>query len=231
VLEKFHKDWDAVSNYLCRHRSIVASLQDSMHPSSDMIRYLWAWLNVNTRCLYDDLGRRREDNISLCPVFDFANHTWKDTNMRPRVPTPDQVWGWTRISRGIAADLTCETLERKVECDEELLLTYGSHANTRLFVEYGFVNAISEEDIFSGEYPGEVIVDDVVMKLAEGNGGKRLLSEMKDTLEVAGYWRYVNKMIPISDNERIYTTHWHSGTTGTGLCTRRLCQLIHPIVC
>lgn len=30
--EKFRKDWDAVSDYLCRHRSIVASLQDSMLP-------------------------------------------------------------------------------------------------------------------------------------------------------------------------------------------------------
>jgi hypothetical protein len=31
---------------------------------------------VNTRCLYHDLGfAKSSDNITMCPLLDFANHT------------------------------------------------------------------------------------------------------------------------------------------------------------
>ena len=125
-------------------------------------------------------------------MFDFSNHTWKDANMAPRASWPVSGKG-IQISRRTSNDLTCETLDRKVEEHEELLLTYGSHANTRLFVEYGFVNAVPEENILSGAYPGEINVDEVVINLAETKEGKQFISEMKAILEAEGYWRCVGQ--------------------------------------
>jgi hypothetical protein len=58
---------------------------------------MWAWLNgrliyrrsqllkpslyaVNTRCLYHDLKfSDLSDNITMCPLLDFANHTSADS--------------------------------------------------------------------------------------------------------------------------------------------------------
>ena len=105
--------------------------------------------------------------------------------MRPQPDTHTQKTGRSTIH-----DLTCVTLESPVQPGQELFLTYGAHANARLFVEYGFVNAVSAHEF--AEYPGEVLVDDMVESiLLQSTTGSSDLGCWRDELEEQGYWLYV----------------------------------------
>ncbi|VDB82967.1 unnamed protein product [Peniophora sp. CBMAI 1063] len=180
IESRFWNDWKAVeaTSYL---RDMPGETKELASIKFD---FLWGWLNVNTRCLYDDLGLGREDNISLCPVFDFANHVWTGATMRPQVDSPSS----KKPGSSTLRDLTCTTLATPMRPGEELFLTYGSHANARLFVEYGFVNPASTSDFT--EYPGEVLIDDVeeaILQQAAGDAPTDL-SRWRDELEEQGYW-------------------------------------------
>jgi len=76
--------------------------------------------------------------------------------------------------------------EVAIEPGEEIYLTYGSHSNRTLFIEYGFVNNVTQESIQSGEYPGEVDVQQVIEELflSQGTVG----AWMKEVLQDEGYW-------------------------------------------
>ncbi|KAI0318943.1 hypothetical protein OF83DRAFT_1113040 [Amylostereum chailletii] len=175
--KRFWKDWDQVKLYMDEHTTLTDIV------SRDPADFLWAWLNVNTRCLYDDIGQPRSDNISLCPIFDFANHVWARPTMQPLRPEQHL---WTDGRRTKSSELTCATLETIVERDQEVFLSYGGHSNLTLFVEYGFVNTVAEEGWTSGAYPGEVIVDDVVKNVLDERGELGL--RIKDILEGENYW-------------------------------------------
>ena len=126
---------------------------------------------MNTRCLFYPLTAQRasEDNITLCPLLDYANHSFTapDVNtarLRERAyPIP------TFLS---PPDLTLEQ-------GEQVFLRYGSHPRCTLFTEYGFVDRGA---------PIEVSVDDLVEELFEnavdGSEGKKLL-------EGHNYWGFV----------------------------------------
>lgn len=95
--------------------------------------YLWAWLCVNTRCLYDHLSDKNEaDNLTLAPVIDFLNHT-----------SNPQLACSTEFSR--AGDM-----EIKSSCaypaGSEVYITYGAHSNLFLLCEYGFTLPSNPED-------------------------------------------------------------------------------------
>lgn len=75
-----------------------------------------------------------------------------------------------------------------IEPGQEIYLTYGSHSNHILFVEYGFINNISENSIRSGEYPAEVDVQQIMEGMFESQG--EIGSWMKEVLEDEGYWGY-----------------------------------------
>ncbi|KAI9509365.1 hypothetical protein F5148DRAFT_766220 [Russula earlei] len=179
---RFWKDWQAVRVYLDdfpdrspRHHRIRAQ-------SELILDFVWAWLNVNTRCLYDDLGLDKDNNISLCPVFDFANHAWIQPTMQPlRVARSE-------ISPGRArnADLVCVSCDKGISRDQEATLRYGGHPNRTLFVEYGFTNTITSGELMSGAYPGEVSVHDVVTSLLDSPGETGAFVER--TLDTEGYW-------------------------------------------
>lgn len=160
-----------------------------------MVRLALAWkllprltasCTVNTRCLYDDLGMGREDNISLCPIFDFANHAWTGATMRPQSGASPSKPGSSTLR-----DLTCATLDTRVQPNQELFLTYGAHANVRLFVDYGFVNSVSEDEV--ADYPGEILIDDVEEAILQQTAKDvpTDLSRWRDELEEQGYWLYV----------------------------------------
>ncbi|KAI0031839.1 hypothetical protein K488DRAFT_71128 [Vararia minispora EC-137] len=174
---RFWEDWKAVREYLKAHTHNGSSNTE--------LDYLWAWLNVNTRDLYHDLGRRRDDNISLCPVFDYANHVWTGATMSPS-RKDSGVWG--NPGNASQASLVCSSLEKPLGKDEELLLTYGAHSNSILFVEYGFVNVVSEADIAAGLYIAEATVDEIVYDLILRCGGDALLLVVREALEQEGYW-------------------------------------------
>lgn len=65
-------------------------------------------------------------------------------------------------------------------------MRYGGHPNQSLFVEYGFVNFISDEGMKSGIYPAEVDVQPIVVDLFKGQGS--VGTWMQTILESEGYW-------------------------------------------
>ncbi|ETW85942.1 hypothetical protein HETIRDRAFT_43837 [Heterobasidion irregulare TC 32-1] len=187
---KFYHDQRRVFQYIqefqeIKQRSSIPLQNNDAAEASVARQYLWAWLNVNTRCLYDRIvtSKHDPDNISLCPVFDFANHTWRSSTMQP-LPSDAEIWN--SIAQGNGSDLTCVTCAVDVAGDQELFLTYGAHPNRTLFVEYGFVNEVEDADLVSGNYAGEVNLDDIVEDLFSRRGAVGVW--MKDVLEQRGYW-------------------------------------------
>ena len=175
--------------------------------SDVILDFVWAWLNgrdaafqlliellsidiatVNTRCLYDDLGLNKDNNISLCPVFDFANHIWMHPTMEPVRAAGSEILqlGRRLPDGGGNTDLVCVSCEKGIARDQEVTLSYGWHSNRTLFVEYGFANAITSEELMSGRYPGEVNVQDIVTTWLDCRG--EIGSFIKKTLEMEGYW-------------------------------------------
>lgn len=140
---------------------------------------LWAWLNVNTRCLYHRIKESisHTDNISLCPLLDFANHSSSPHVMRPadshkQKAPPGDIPNKYSLSFLSPSD-------RPIEPDEEIFLRYGDHSNKTLFVEYGFV-------LEDHKFP-EVDIQDIVEK--------KFLSSprsiLRELLEREAYWGYV----------------------------------------
>lgn len=87
----------------------------------------WAWLTVNTRCLYIGLFGSASQNLTLAPVIDLLNHT----------AGHGCVMRWDGL-RGMSIHT-----DRRAgyEAGEEVHITYGHHPNAFLAVEYGFVLA------------------------------------------------------------------------------------------
>jgi hypothetical protein len=83
-------------------------------------------------------------------------------------------------------DLVCVSCERGIVRDQEVTLSYGWHSNRVLFVEYGFANAITSEELVSGVYPGELNVQDIVTTWLDCRGEMGTL--VRRTLETEGYW-------------------------------------------
>ncbi|KIY50871.1 SET domain-containing protein, partial [Fistulina hepatica ATCC 64428] len=171
--ERFLSDWSRIANFLTRD-----GLCDHIGPR-DKSHYLWAWLNVNTRCMYYQVKLRRTDpdNCALCPVMDFANHMPNVPHMLPRrmreFPTRS----------GLVFQSSAGTETR---AGEELYLSYGAHSNRTLFVEYGFVNEVSQAALESGAVDGELDIQHFVEKLFVELG--TLGNWMRSILEGEGYW-------------------------------------------
>ncbi|KAI0006017.1 hypothetical protein BJV74DRAFT_15140 [Russula compacta] len=204
---RFWGDWEAVRLYLVGPASMLQlptailndfgqddlpDLSSSRHrtrvQTELILDFVWAWLNVNTRCLYDDLGLNKDNNMSLCPVFDFANHAWMQPTMEPIRAAGSEIWRNRRCSPGgdSNTDLVCISCDKGIAYDQEVTLRYGWHPNRTLFVEYGFANVITTEELMSGAYPGEVNVYDIVIGWLDCRGERG--SFVKRTLDAEGYW-------------------------------------------
>lgn len=104
-------------------------------------------------------------------------------------PLPSDAEAWQTmlgIHPDAGSDLTCVTGEESVLEGEELFLTYGMHPQREMLVEYGFVNQVADEAFRSGEFPGEVDLQDEIQKLFEEKGKAGVW--LKQTLEEEGYW-------------------------------------------
>ena len=76
--------------------------------------------------------------------------------------------------------------EVPIQKDDELFLRYGAHSNSRLFVEYGFVNVWTPRQCETGTFSGEAEVQDVMQSLFASRGD--LGDHAKNILEQEGYW-------------------------------------------
>lgn len=166
--------------------------------------FLWGWLNgsrllfplsyrfltigfaVNTRSIYYQIKSSRSDadNLTMCPILDFANHT---STLKHMSLIPAEVKPWNVSSPGKKrGDLSFLSPRDIIQKGEEVNLRYGAHSNLKLFVEYGFVNKMPDTAISSDEQDGEVDVQDIVEQLFQARG--KLGLWMKDKLQENGYW-------------------------------------------
>lgn len=113
--------------------------------------FKWAWLTVNTRCLYITISSDTSLNLTLAPVIDLLNHTDVDgLNIedviteakekgvdRSSVGNPSCEMRWNRI-KGMEI-YTTPGFTYSYSKGEEIYLTYGHHSNLKLLQEYGFV--------------------------------------------------------------------------------------------
>jgi len=144
---------------------------------------------VNTRCIYHRLKASRSDpdNITLCPILDFANH---NPILPHALPSPSDAGIWNTAPRSkLGDDFTLMSpANSNIEQGQELYLCYGAHANRTLFVEYGFVNEFSARILSRGEFHGEVDVQELVEHLFDQR--EAIGKWMRGTLENEGYWGY-----------------------------------------
>ncbi|KDQ60833.1 hypothetical protein JAAARDRAFT_124205 [Jaapia argillacea MUCL 33604] len=196
VSNRFKEDWRIVQEYLVwsfHSPGIISNLTTSQREYPDVLinlateDFLWAWLNVNTRCVYHRLKRTRSDpdNLTMCPILDFANHRPFAPLMMP-TPSDAEIWNSSPTAKvgdalGLVSPHTCA-----VEPNEELYLRYGAHSNQTLFVEYSFVNEMLKNAAFGGRYDGEVDVQDVMEELFKERG--LVGGWMKNILTEEGYW-------------------------------------------
>lgn len=141
-------------------------------------------ITVNTRCIYYRLKHAKTDpdNLTMCPILDFANHTPGQAHMTP-VPSNSDIRN-AAPTDSIGDGLKFISPDNvKIEENDEILLTYGLHSNKTLFVEYGFVNLFSK----NGPSPrGEVDVQDLAEKYVFID--VRLRESARVALVSEGYW-------------------------------------------
>lgn len=150
VLERFEKDLAKVMSLT----SVYPSIQKVCGEES----FLWAWMCINSRCLYMEqpLATTHECNFTLAPFVDFLNHCPVDQCTININATGFNV-------------LTCTSYKP----GDQLLFCYGPHSNDFLLAEYGFV--LRSNNIYN-------TIDITHSLLA------LLLSPQKDFLQEKGYF-------------------------------------------
>ncbi|KAJ7155984.1 hypothetical protein C8R43DRAFT_1125888 [Mycena crocata] len=82
---RYLHDWNAVRGYVQVNLRVLSRKPDvHLDPADDVLREDFLW--VNTRCIYHRLKSKRShpDNLTLCPILDFANHTVTGPCMKPQ---------------------------------------------------------------------------------------------------------------------------------------------------
>jgi hypothetical protein len=154
-------------------------------PTPPLQSFLWAWLNINTRCLTFDLDLAPADasnDFTLSPLVDFANHSSSATPIPITLPED--------VSARKATHYALPATEEMVQSHgkgikTEVLLQYGPHDDAFLFAEYGFVCWKDAEG--KGNRWNEIRVDDQVEKMFKALKGGEGVTK-KRILEDEGYW-------------------------------------------
>ena len=129
-------------------------------------------------------SRSSPDNMTLCPILDFANHTANDPHTMPKA-TNGEIWGTGPLGKKAGEQfilLAPSTAPTAV--GDELYLRYGMHSNATLFSEYGFVmtsGGQSEEEICE-----ELELQGPIESLFKDRG--EVGQWMKECLIAEGYW-------------------------------------------
>lgn len=114
----------AAAAHVQKQKAQVLADYAALQPEVPLAQYVWAWLCVNSRCLYIPLTSNPLNNLTLAPVIDFLNHT-DDAERACTMTYTSQ--------RGMAIRSTCTYAP-----GDEIYITYGPHCNQFLLCEYGF---------------------------------------------------------------------------------------------
>ena len=141
---------------------------------------------MNTRCIFYRVKEAKSDpdNLTLCPILDFANHSSILPSVIPRASTTD-IWDMPLKKRGEPFTLMSPSNVPK-KAGDELYLRYGFHTNQFLFVEYGFGNPVSEKGVLSGEEQASVDITPVIEEWFTNRG--EVGQWMRERLVEEGYW-------------------------------------------
>lgn len=112
VISRFEKDFETVKAKLPQLSKFL-----------DRSDFLWAWMCINSRCLYMDMPQAKDDtdNFTMAPYVDFLNHS------------SDDQCGIKIDTLGFHVVTSCS-----YESGCELYFSYGPHSNEFLLCEYGF---------------------------------------------------------------------------------------------
>ncbi|KAH6918599.1 hypothetical protein BKA70DRAFT_1457475, partial [Coprinopsis sp. MPI-PUGE-AT-0042] len=188
VSKGFLADWERHSATLLVKATNSRLLEEPLDPGLAFWDFLWGWLNVNTRCIHYRVraDQSHEDNLTLCPILDFANHSDLLPTTWPRAGKCE-LWNIApRPGKGDNFVLLSPSTSMSREGDE-LFLRYGSHTNQFLFAEYGFVNPAPPASTSAGDGTyGSINISPDIEDLFHARGcvGRR----MKAVLEDEGYW-------------------------------------------
>ncbi|KAG1875332.1 hypothetical protein C8R48DRAFT_592360 [Suillus tomentosus] len=182
--DRFCQDWDAIRAYLVGNTHSVSS--SKAIADCEFIHLFKTPLStsppVNTRCIYYRLKASKEDpdNLTLCPILDFANHTPNGLHsMTPALSEAD-IWDSAPVKQIGFRFLS--PADASVQEGEEIFLAYGAHPNRTLFVEYGFVNeSLGNVEIADGEVDVQDVVESLILDHKSG-------VFVKSVLEDEGYW-------------------------------------------
>lgn len=136
---------------------------------------------VNTRCIHysldpeERLRSRKDVDLTLCPVIDFANHTIDESQS-------------AQVHRNDDGSLELTSPDIVMEEGAEVVFRYSGHSNAALFSEYGFaISRSHSQDRSEGEIvdEGDINVDDLMEQLflCKEDGSWR-----REMLEAHGYW-------------------------------------------
>lgn len=119
---------------------ILGNIESNTFLIKKRIRYLY--MCINSRCLYYEIKRNnlaKEDNLTLVPLVDFINHT----NIVEKQNSFVDVTNSMDLSRKDYKLLVHQDkLPNKLN---QLLFTYGSHCDSLLLNDYGFILNTSNE--------------------------------------------------------------------------------------
>ncbi|SPO27048.1 related to RKM2 - ribosomal protein lysine methyltransferase [Ustilago trichophora] len=199
VRRRFEQDWLSINSTRANHPDLLAEpsllttnpdLARTIVCSIDLDTYLWAWLCVNSRCVFLPLSLAdHSDNFTLAPMLDMANHT-PDPALECKVRYASD--GGLELYAPVS-DASPSGLKGGDEC----CITYGPHSNQSLLSEYGFV--LPAQLKFAGEgadagngaeWKGsryvDVLMDQEVETLlkAQAKGGEDKI----ELLQNRGYW-------------------------------------------
>ncbi|KAK9363113.1 hypothetical protein V1504DRAFT_446326 [Lipomyces starkeyi] len=112
----------------------LKAVQDIFINVEDIELFVWAWLCVNSRCLYYEMAEARtsSDCMTLAPVVDFLNHSDQEH-------CSVQVYDAAQAMKFFGLVTT-----RSYDTGEEIYLSYGAHTNSFLLCEYGFTLATNK---------------------------------------------------------------------------------------
>lgn len=155
--KNFDKDWAIVSG------RFPFPEQGGMKASCTRDNYLYAWMLVNTRTFYFVTPQTEKlpkaDHMALQPVADLFNHTDTDGC----VVTYDY------------ADTYSFRTTTSYETGDEVYISYGTHHNDFLLVEYGFVLSKNVWD--------EVCLDTVILPSLS----QRQMDDLEDVSFLGNY--------------------------------------------